>query len=525
MRRSVSASGVRKLHRWSLTRRLSYDENLPAHLAAALWQGEADRLLFSSVPLQVKDRCVVARHDSAHGRLLVKRHTWGGIGRTLRSVWREASARHCARLAAFLAERGIPTPRPRACLEHCIGPLGYRSYILTDYVEGMDLYRYIRYSEPSLAELRHVGRQVALIWQRLVELGVSHNDMKPENFIVDRQLGVWLIDFEKARRGGLDRRQRRRHIADVKNFLHIRCWHRQSAARQSFLDEFLRTPYGEWLCEPVLETSLEVDASLSVVILCERGASPATAHSAADSVRDIADEIVLVAPAEGGRCDVIDRVEPCGRVNTAPEWKLVLHHDEAVTPVLAKELRQRIAHRHVADAFRLPIDPQFFGRTVPRVESSDAQPIRLFRQDRCSYSLANCMLTISVNPDRTDELSGRIAKRVSPSVADFVNRLNERTTIAATHRFQKGEPPRLALGVLRATAQFLRMYVWRAGFRGGWTGLQMAFLEAVFTWVEEAKLRQLAGEFFSEAAPPSGVEESKAAFGQPHLAEQRADAA
>jgi hypothetical protein len=173
----------------------------------------------------------------------------------------------------------------------------------------------------------------------------------------------------------------------------------------------------------------------------------------------------------------------------------VLHQDEAATTFLAKELQQRITDREAADAFRLPIDHQFFGRTVPRAAGSDDRPVRLFRRDRCSYSLANGVLAISVDPDRTDELSGSIEKSVCPSVAEFVDRLNQQTTLAASRRCQDGHRPRLSRAMFRSLRQFLKTYVWRGGIRGGWTGLQLSFLEAAFLWVEEAKLRHMSREF------------------------------
>ena len=497
MRHPVSATnpGVRTVRRWSLTRRLSHDEDLPAYLAEALWRGDADRFLYASAPLQVKDRCTVVRHDGAAGPLLVKRHTWGGLWRTVRLSWRQSAARHCARIAVFLAQHGIPTPRPRAVLEERIGPFCYRSYLVTDYVVGTDLYRYIRFGSTTNAELRRVARQVANIWQRLVELDVSHNDTKPENFIVDDELNVWLIDFEKLRLRGKAARQRQRQIADVKNFLHIRGWHHRAAARQIFLDEFLRTPFAEWLGDLAADWPEEIDANLSVLILCNGGGSAPGSQRAIDSVRDIADEIVLLAPAESGGSDVIDRIEPCGPNRAAPEWVLVLHSDEAVTPFLAKELQQRIANPQAAEAFRAPIDRQFFGRNMPRVAGADALPIRLFRRDRCSHSLAGGALTITVDPERTDELGGSIEKCVSPSVAEFVDRLNERTTVAARRRFEDGHRPRLFRAMIGSIRQFLKTYWWNGGIRGGWTGLQISVLEALFDWLEEAKLHQMSSAF------------------------------
>ncbi len=254
-----STDGMRTLRRGSFLRRAWCDADLPGNLANAMLRGDPDRVLFSSKPLQVKDRCVVVRHECASGSLLVKRHSWGSPWRTLRMAFREPAAERCAWLGQYLHDRGIPTPRPRAYVDCRLGPWTYRSYLVSDYVEGESLYRHIRFSSQSADELGHVVRQVARIWESLVELGVSHNDLKPENFIIDRNFDVWLIDLERVRIGGKAVRQRQRQIFDVHNFLHVRGWHRRLEARAIFAEAFLQTSYGEWLHAAGVESRRTTD--------------------------------------------------------------------------------------------------------------------------------------------------------------------------------------------------------------------------------------------------------------------------
>jgi hypothetical protein len=522
MQKSLGETAAEVTGRTSFRRRLVHDDDFPANLAEMLWRGDADRLLFSSYPLQIKDRCAVARHEDSGPPLLVKRHTWGGFWRTIRLSWRESSARRCARLGWQLAVQGIPTPRPRAYLENCLGPFGYRSYLITDYVEGTDLYRFVRYGSPSTSELRWVARQVADIWQRLADLGISHNDTKPENYIVDPELRVWLIDFEKSRLGGKAKRQRQRQIADVKNFLHIRGWHRQAAAREIFLDEFLRKPLGQELQDSIAAPRQEVDANLCVSILCGDDRASSFVVKAIDSVRDLADEINVIARAESGRHTVVERLEPCGAVEAPPEWMLVLHADELVTPFLAKELQQRITAPNAADAFRVPIARQLFGRNMPDVGGGEGSPIRLFRRDRCSYSLAGGRVTISADPEQTEELTGKIEKCISPTITSFIDGMNARTTTAARRRYLEGQRPRLAKAMMRSLRQFVHLLIWEGRIRAGWSGLAASFLQAAFTWLEEAKLRELTRSFADDA---TGAERQALADTERPSAVRRAKAA
>jgi hypothetical protein len=480
-------------------------------------RGDVDRILFAAIPLQVKDRCIVGRYEAESASLLVKRHTWGGPWRTLRMVFREPAARSCLRLGLYLHDHGIPTPRPRAYVEHRLGPWAYRSYLISDYAEGTSLYRYIRFGSQSADELWHVARQVAEIWQRLVELNVSHNDFKPENFIVDDERRVWLIDLEKVRIGGKPSDQQRRHVFDANNFLHIRNWHRRGEARAIFAQALLATPASEPLqasaVRGIADNAVcpsEIDAELSAVIVCESGVDLALARHAIDSVKDIADEAVLVEALDSGELDVIKRIELCrpaqkshSSFSPVPKctarqiarypWVLVLSQNECVTPFLAKELQQKIVAAEAPDAFQIPIEEQFFGRTVSCRQEQTQSP-RLFRQGAKPIVSLNGLEPGS-EMGRREWLTGFIQRNVCPSVASFIEALNHETTAAAAARRRQGERPRLVRAGLRAGRQFVQDYLLKGGFRNGWTGLQMCGLKAFFGWLEEAKLQQLSAEF------------------------------
>ncbi len=152
--------------------------------------------------------------------------------------WRESSARRCAWLGHYLSECGIPTPRPRAWVEQRLGPLKYRSYLFTDFIEGTPLYRFVRSGDARADVLEDLARQVANIWQRFVEIGATHGDLKPENFIVDPDLRVWVLDLERVRIDGIARLRGQRPVADVETFLHIRGWHQQPESREIFRRAF-----------------------------------------------------------------------------------------------------------------------------------------------------------------------------------------------------------------------------------------------------------------------------------------------
>jgi tRNA A-37 threonylcarbamoyl transferase component Bud32 len=519
---SASVDRVRALRRRSLARRAWCDATLPHELIHSILRGDPGELLFSSVPLQVKDRCVVARRELVDGPLLIKRHTWGGVWRTFRMAFRESAARRCARLGLYLHRCGILTPCPRAYVDLRVGPWTFVSYLFSDYIEGESLYRYIRFGSQTADELRHVAEQVARIWQKLVELGASHDDMKPENFIIDHNLDVWLIDLERVRLGGNARRQRQRQMFDVQNFLHIRGWHHRADARAIFAEAFLHTRYGDWFRAPGADRATcssnqgdaQVDTDLSVLVLCTGEIDLPRVRQATDSVRDIADELIFVELTELGSVKVLKRINlldasnaavpPAIKASATPAvpalarcpWVLVLKQNERVTPFLAKELQQRIANPDADAAIQIPLERQYFGRTDRR--DKQQMPIRLFRQAKCSFEIGETGVNASADAAHLGRLTGTIQACECATVAEFIENLNLQTTIAAMRRSGVGERPHLLRAAFTAARKFFANSTGLRGIRGGWPGLQRAALECVFSWIEEAKLYQLAGEFHHE---------------------------
>jgi hypothetical protein len=515
----------------SLTRRLWYDEKLPPDVIQALRDGEIDRLLFASAPLQVKDRCAVARYDHPAGPLLVKRLAWGGLSRTVRAIGREASARRCTRLGLHLHHLGIPTPLPRACMEHFFGPWGYLSYLMTDYDEGTSLYRYLRFGTQSDGELQSVTGQVARIWQQLAELGISHNDLKPENFIVDVNRDVWLIDLEKTRLRGKPDGQRRRNVFDAGNLLHIRGWHRRQAAREMMLSQLRATSCGHWLDE--LRLDGEIDAELSVLVFCENVFDVASTRQAIESVKDIADEVVLLGMGDDGNFGMIERIHFSRAAPTSQNmstiaaypWVLVLHQNEVVTPLLAKDLQQKIVSPAAHDAYHIALEPRYFGQSIAPGARGESEPIRLFQQDRCTHSIASGIAEVSANPAKTGRFTiGTIQQCMCGSVDEYVERLNERTTNEAWRRLARDERASLIRGISRAAARFTSMYARRSGIGSGWAGFQIAALEAAFAWIEEAKLRQLSRNFFLARMPSEGAQNTVSRRSQTRLSHTELDA-
>lgn len=123
--------------------------------------------------------------------------------RTLRQTINQAmtglEAIKAYELGCRLADEGIRTPRPIACLENHKHGRHVDSYLLYPYVDGQTLRKMINRGVMTDAEIMQARLQLDDIWARLRAAKVGLKDANSGNFIVDPQGIVWLIDLDGSR--------------------------------------------------------------------------------------------------------------------------------------------------------------------------------------------------------------------------------------------------------------------------------------------------------------------------------------
>ena len=97
-----------------------------------------------------------------------------------------------------LADAGIRTPRPVACIENRWGPLRRDSFLMYPYVEGRTLRAHFE-NQTDEAHTAGFWQQLHDLWQRLRQLRVSLTDTNLSNFIVCETGLVWAVDLDGTR--------------------------------------------------------------------------------------------------------------------------------------------------------------------------------------------------------------------------------------------------------------------------------------------------------------------------------------
>ncbi|WP_372720830.1 lipopolysaccharide kinase InaA family protein [Immundisolibacter sp.] len=133
------------------------------------------------------------------GRALVlKRYNLKSPVHWLRRFWRPSRAWHSWRNAQRLVLWGVPTATPVAVLENRLGWLRGRAWYVSEFVPGVPLH-------VALADTTGPPREVIIerlhtLLTELVQLRLSHGDLKATNFLFDPDRPLMLLDLDAMRR-------------------------------------------------------------------------------------------------------------------------------------------------------------------------------------------------------------------------------------------------------------------------------------------------------------------------------------
>lgn len=137
------------------------------------------------------------------------------------SVWRALDTKLERSVAVKIAKRGrlqgreaesvLREARAAARLGHPhivsvfeVGRDGDDLYLVTDYIEGVSLERWITMASPPLRRSVEICAKIAEALEHAHQRGVIHRDIKPSNIMIDASEEPHILDFGIARRDSCD---------------------------------------------------------------------------------------------------------------------------------------------------------------------------------------------------------------------------------------------------------------------------------------------------------------------------------
>jgi glycosyltransferase involved in cell wall biosynthesis len=172
-------------------------------------------------------------------------------------------------------------------------------------------------------------------------------------------------------------------------------------------------------------------------------------------------------------------------------WILSLDADERVLPALRDEIRQVVAADGPLDGYHVPRQNLFLGRVIRHGGWYPDHQLRLFRRGAGRFRNLQVHEAVEVT-GRVGHLRGALLHASYRSVADFVQRADRYSTLAAQDLVARGTRVSWPDFLLRPAARFCSMYLLRAGFLDGPHGLLLALLYAYYVLLRTAKAWELA---------------------------------
>jgi tRNA A-37 threonylcarbamoyl transferase component Bud32 len=116
--------------------------------------------------------------------VVVKRYNHKGFIHSLRHTIKRSRARRGWLHGHRLAMLDIATPKPLAYIEQLKKKLVWKSYLVTEYVEGQKLYDFLRNSNIAEEQRSIAMRQVQNLLDKIGKYRITHGDLKHTNILI-----------------------------------------------------------------------------------------------------------------------------------------------------------------------------------------------------------------------------------------------------------------------------------------------------------------------------------------------------
>jgi len=173
----------------------------------------------------------------------------------------------------------------------------------------------------------------------------------------------------------------------------------------------------------------------------------------------------------------------------AHEWVLCLDADERITPELRASILRSLA-APASPVYRMARRNRFMGRWLAHGEGYPDWSARLFRRDAARWSADEVheKLLYSVTPGI---LSGDLEHDSAESLAQYMDKQNRYSTLAARQLQARGHEGGAAQLVLSPLVRFMKFYFFHLGFLDGLPGLVHISIGCMNSYMKYAKLLEL----------------------------------
>jgi glycosyltransferase involved in cell wall biosynthesis len=170
------------------------------------------------------------------------------------------------------------------------------------------------------------------------------------------------------------------------------------------------------------------------------------------------------------------------------DWILNLDADERVTPTLRQSIGN--ADTKTFTAARIARENYFGTRWIRHCGWYPDYNYRLYNRNQCRFSERIVHETLE-HDGNTATLEGNLIHFTYENISDYLLRMDSYSTLSAQEMFKSGKKTGIASLMFKPLATFVKMYIIKRGFLGGYAGLTLSLLYAQYTFCKYAKLVEI----------------------------------
>jgi tRNA A-37 threonylcarbamoyl transferase component Bud32 len=179
---------------------------------------QIDILMDEGRVLKNGNTCYVSRLMWNGEDVVVKRYNHKGFVHSLRHTIKRSRAHSGWLHAHRLGMLEVSTPEPLAYIEQRKGFLIWKSYLVTQYVEGQRLYDFLRDENVAQQQRSTATQQVKNLLDKMGKYRITHGDLKHSNILIT-ETGPVLTDLDGMTVHCWDLLYRNRRAKDIERFI------------------------------------------------------------------------------------------------------------------------------------------------------------------------------------------------------------------------------------------------------------------------------------------------------------------
>ncbi|MBC8468776.1 MAG: protein kinase [Planctomycetes bacterium] len=179
---------------------------------------ELDKLMDEGQILKNGNTCYVCRLMLNGRDVVVKRYNHKGFIHSLRHTIKKSRAQRGWLQGHRLGMLNIATPKPLAYIEVLKKKLIWKSYLVTEYVDGQKLYDFLQDSNVTKEQHSMIIQQIKGLLDKMGEYHITHGDLKHTNILVTDN-GPVLTDLDGMKAHKLSWTYKSGRAKDLQRFI------------------------------------------------------------------------------------------------------------------------------------------------------------------------------------------------------------------------------------------------------------------------------------------------------------------